>query len=53
MAIKAAFMGFRHPHISAAYDYIEESMVSGKGLEIVACCEEDEKTREELQGQGN
>ncbi len=52
MAIKTAFMGFRHPHIFAAYDYIEENMAAKKGLEIVACCEEDEKTREELQGQG-
>ncbi len=52
MTIKTAFMGFRHPHIFAAYDYIEENMADKKGLEIVACCEEDEKTREELQGQG-
>jgi len=36
MTIKAAFMGFRHPHIFAAYDYIEENMAAGKNLEIVA-----------------
>jgi predicted dehydrogenase len=52
MAIKAAFMGFRHPHILAAYDYIEENMAAEEGLIIAACCEEDEKTREELQEQG-
>lgn len=45
-------MGFRHPHIFAAYDYIEENMAENKELEIVACCEENEKTREELEGQG-
>ena len=45
-------MGFRHPHIFAAYDYIEENMAENIGLEIVACCEENEKTREELEGQG-
>jgi len=52
MVVKTAFMGFRHPHIFAAYDYIEDNMAAKKGLEIVACCEEDEKTGEELQGQG-
>ncbi len=52
MAIKTAFMGFRHPHLFAAYEYIEENMAAKKGLEIVACCEEDEKTREELLGRG-
>nr|MQY77036.1 hypothetical protein [Spirochaeta sp.] len=52
MAIKAAFMGFRHPHILATYDYLEENMAAEEGLIIVACCEEDKKTREELRGQG-
>jgi len=48
MALKIAFVGFRHGHI---YDLVQR--VSGsREVQIVAACEEDEATRKEIAAKG-
>ncbi len=44
MTVRFAFVGFRHPHINDMYARCCER----PGIEVVGCCEEDAKTREEL-----
>ena len=44
MALKIAFMGLRHGHIFAVYNHAKEM----DGVEVVAACEEDAATREEI-----
>ena len=47
-AYKIAFMGFRHPHLLAAYELIKNH----PRLAIAACCEEDAATRKKLAAEG-
>lgn len=49
MTIKVAFLGFRHPHIFDVY----HRCCDRDDLEVVACCEEDSATREQLAADGN
>ena len=44
MGHRIAFVGFRHPHVFDMYQRCR----SHSEVEIVACCEEDEETREKL-----
>ncbi|MFT5471638.1 MAG: putative dehydrogenase, partial [Verrucomicrobiales bacterium] len=44
MSVRFAFVGFRHPHIFDMYQRCRDR----DDVEIVACCEEDAATREEL-----
>lgn len=44
MNVRFAFAGFRHPHIFDMYQRCRDR----RDVEIVACCEEDAATREEL-----
>ena len=44
MNVRFAFTGFRHPHIFDMYQRCRDR----RDVEIVACCEEDAATREEL-----
>ena len=44
MSVKFAFVGFRHPHILDMYQRCHERL----DIEIVACCEEDDSTRDDL-----
>ncbi|MDA9858258.1 Gfo/Idh/MocA family oxidoreductase [Rubripirellula sp.] len=44
MNVRFAFAGFRHPHIFDMYQRCRDR----EDVEIVACCEEDAATREEL-----
>ncbi len=48
MSIRFAFAGFRHGHIFALVNAVKER----SGLSLVACCEEDETTRQELRASG-
>jgi predicted dehydrogenase len=48
MAIRVAFIGFRHPHIFALYKLLAER----KDVAVVAACEQDEATRAALPGLG-
>jgi predicted dehydrogenase len=47
--MKFAFAGFRHGHIFAMHQHVLEN----DSLEIVACCEEDARTRDGLAGADN
>lgn len=49
MTIKFAFAGFRHGHIFSLYNAVKEHA----DCEVVAACEEDAKTREDLIAAGN
>jgi len=44
MAIRIAFVGFRHGHIFSLYDLVKET----PGVELAGACEEDAATRREL-----
>ena len=46
--LKAAFMGFRHMHMSAIHAHMRER----EDVEIVAACEEDQQTRNSLAAEG-
>lgn len=46
MALRMAFIGFRHAHITALYKHAQQL----EGVEIVAACEEDAETRGALAG---
>jgi predicted dehydrogenase len=49
MALKFAFAGFRHGHILSLYDLVKKL----EGVEVVAACEEDAETREQLTSAGS
>ncbi|HET6485589.1 MAG TPA: Gfo/Idh/MocA family oxidoreductase [Spirochaetia bacterium] len=46
--LRAAFLGFRHPHVWDAFQRLQER----PDVEVVACCEEDPATRESLKRDG-
>lgn len=46
--LKITFAGFRHGHITSLYDLAQER----EDLEVVAACEEDRATREQLEKTG-
>ncbi len=46
--IRFAFAGFRHGHIFSALKHVQDNPET----QVVAACEEDEATRQELQAQG-
>ena len=48
VALRAAFLGFRHAHVWDAFQRLKER----PDVEIVACCEEDPATRESLKQDG-
>ena len=49
MALKFAFAGFRHGHVLSLYKLAKTS----KNVEVVAACEEDGPTRQQLQAGGS
>jgi len=48
VATRFAFVGFRHPHINDMFARCQQR----DDIEIVACCEEDQTTRETLAAEG-
>ena len=49
MSVRFAFVGFRHPHINDMYQRCCER----QDIDVVACCEEDATTRNELAAAGS
>ena len=48
MSIRFAFVGFRHAHIRDMFTRCQQHA----DIEIVACCEQDPETREQLAREG-
>lgn len=48
MTVRFAFVGFRHPHIRDMFQRCQQR----DDIDVVACCEEDAATREQLAAEG-